>query len=81
MSRVTHYGHGIFCEMCGEVYADTDACDHTLEPKMGVRKGRDGWVAQPADMGHHSPCTFMEIDGFEQCPECGKVKVPTEMVE
>lgn len=81
MSRVKHYGHGVFCEMCGEVYDGTDGCEHGLEAKMGIRKGRDGYVAQPADMGHYSPCMFIDVDGFEQCAECGKVKIPTDMVE
>lgn len=80
MSMVTHYGHGVYCYVCQAVYESTDGCEHGLDRKAGVQKTRDGYLAQPAEMGHYSPHMWMEIDGMEQCGECGAVKIPDEMV-
>jgi len=81
MTTVTWYGHGIYCYSCQEVYDDTDGCEHRLDRKAGVEKTRDGYVAQPNNMGHLSPHHFIEDDGMQQCAKCSRVKIPDGMVE
>ena len=80
MSSVTHYGHGVYCYACQAVYENTDGCEHGLDKKAGVQKTRDGYAAQPNDMGHHGPHWFIEVDGMEMCAECEHVKIPDEMM-
>ncbi len=79
---VTLYGHGVYCYLCQEVYEGTDGCDHRLDKKAGIQKDPfdDEYTAKPSDKGHNSPCMFIEVDGMQQCAECDKVKIPTEMV-
>ena len=81
MAGVVLHGHGVFCHACQTVYDSTDGCDHRLRKKDGIQKGRDGYFAQPEDKGHFSPCHYVEIDGMEQCLECGRVKLPEEMMD
>lgn len=82
MSRVALHGHGVYCEMCQEVYEGTEGCEHELRRKMGVQKDVDGgYLAAPEDMGHYSPHQFMLIDEMMQCVECGAVQIPPEMVQ
>jgi len=82
MVSVTHFGHGVYCYLCQEVYESTDDCDHDLSDKAGVQEGfNTEYFAQPNNMGHHTPCHFMEVDGMEMCGDCEKVKIPAEMVE
>ena len=81
MARVSHYGHGVWCYICQEVHDGTDGCEHGLDRKDGIKRSTDGYITDPADMGHFSPHMFGEIDGFEQCLECGATKIPTELVE
>lgn len=81
MTSVTYYGHGFYCYRCQTVYDSTQDCEHDLSDKAGVQEGHQSeYVAQPNDMRHHSPCTFIEVDGMEMCGECNLVKVPAEMV-
>lgn len=81
MSPVRHHGHGVWCHICQTVYDGTDGCDHHLSKKDGVQKTRDGYEAVPADMGHFSPCHYIEVDGLQTCAECGRVKLPLRLVE
>lgn len=89
MSRVSLHGHGVYCYVCQEVYptASTDPdddiphCSHDLSNKAGVQKGEDGYFAQRNDMGHRTPHLFMDIDGFQTCSECDRVKLPDVLVE
>lgn len=82
MSRVHHLGHGIWCYACQEVHEGTDGCEHELGRKDGIQIHRDGgYITDPADMGHFSPHQFIEVDGFEQCAECGATKIPAQLVD
>ena len=81
MVRVEHHGHGVYCEVCEEVHDGTGGCDHRLDRKMGVLRSSDGFIAKPADMSHFSPHMWVDVDGMEQCSECGAVKLSEEMVE
>ena len=81
MSRVRLTEHGVWCYVCQEVHNDTGQCEHGLEKKDGIERSMDGYITDPADMGHFSPHMFHEIDGFEQCMECGATKIPANLVE
>lgn len=81
MSRVEITRHGVWCYICQEVHDGTDGCEHRLENKDGLAKHDDGYITTRPDMGHYSPCMFFEVDGFEQCGECGATKIPSELVE
>lgn len=81
MSKVTHYGHGVWCEICQEVQSGTDECRHGLAPKDGIMKDGDEYITNPADMGHYSPHMFIEVGGMQQCAECGATKIPAEMMD
>lgn len=80
MTRVEHFGHGFFCYLCRDVYDDTDGCDHPLRKMAGVEDTRNGYRAQPADLGHHGSHVFVEIEGMQQCSKCDRVKIPDAMV-
>jgi len=81
MSRVEHFGHGVYCEKCQDVHDSTDGCDHRFEKKNGVRKEGDYYIAQPPNMGHFSPHMWMDVDDMEVCGECGATKIPKDMVQ
>ena len=81
MSEVTYHGLGIYCEACREVYDDTDACDHNLSRKHGIKHHEDGYIAQPENMNHLTPHMWADVDGMEMCGVCGATKLPAEMVE
>jgi len=79
MSRLTHYGHGIYCAACNSVYEDSDGCQHRLQRKHGIQKEGDSYIAQPngSDLTHD----WAKIDGMKQCATCGAVELTAERVE
>jgi len=81
MSRVEHLGLGVYCRLCDTVYDGTDACDHGLDERDGVRPARrspTGYVAQPPDMSHHGPHMWIEVEGNEVCHRCEAVQIAPE---
>ena len=81
MARVSHFGYGVWCYRCQKAYDNTSGCDHDLGQKDGIQKQVNGsYLTQPADMGHFSPHMFIDVDGYEQCAECGATKIPEREV-
>ena len=81
MTSVTNYGNGYWCYRCQEAHESTDVCDHFLSDKAGIEDTRDGYIAQPNNMGHHASCVFTEVDGLDMCSMCERVKIPDEIAE
>ena len=88
MSDLREFVGRRYCVDCREIldglgldHADDEHDEHVEATVLRVNHVEDGQlVAVDGDMGHFSPCHFMEIDDHEQCPECGATKIPHEAV-